>query len=932
MADPAPSVSIGTGLTVVTASAPVLTAAENDLFCARGQAIPIASRQSPTQITLKQPWPVASLVGEQAFNILSLGEYWRSAISINKRFADLLSKWEVVSPFRFDAAGTLAQRDGYNDQPRGFVYISLDPLPVRLFMKLANTNSASDWSLDIYIGSGGQVEFQEALDQERQQRIQADAALGQRIDSLAAGADPNVRRDLNAEIVRSTGRDAQHDDLIAGLRTDLATESSGRTSADTALGNRIDAETSVRIGADNALGGRVDTEINARLSADATLGIRIDAEASARIAADTAEASTRLAADNALGTRIDAEAAARTAADVAFDKRLSFDEADLAEGVVRALAGGSAAGTYTPAGLPIERLDDAGALHAEVAGNGQPVLAGGASTGEFSSAGLATTIRDADGLLHGEMAGLGQPVLAGGAPLGEFAVDGYPVSLRDTDGLLHAEIAGLGQPVLAGGLSFAIVGANGGVSIGCYPDGAGLAAALVPIVNTDEYGTDAALVSDTGAARLSYDDGAASYPQMAGNVVGYSRFLNGAVARRTINLAGEIQGLDPAVTKLRMSVADGQSLSVDYIASVVPALAPIAVPAGRAFNFAAGQNCWLDVTPIQRDRLQTVVPASEVTAGQQDQSSGNALMAKLLGAGGWGAGDAVLYASFGIGGQPYSVLRRGGQPWRNLLDGLLAGLLRAFLAGLDFSIEELFITHGEADDAAGATQAQYYGYLIEWGANYVAATHAISEQTYDPLVVVDQCSSWCQSGNSGPALAQLQVCGAQPSRYVFAGPKYHLPYSDGRHLTRAGYRRMREYQALAARRKRAGQVPALRPLSATRSGATITVTCEVPVGPLVIDAALVSDPGSYGVTFSQTGGNTVTVQSVSVSGSTITVTLSATPTGTGMAVNFALATTTGAQPGPTSGPRCCIHDSTTETGADGTVLHSYMPHAVLPVT
>lgn len=215
MADPVPSVAVAAGSLVVTASAPVLVAAENDLFCARGQAVPIASRQSPTQITLKQPWPVAALNGETAFNILSLGEYWRSAISINKRFADLLAKWEVANPLRFDAAGTLAGRDNYNNQPKSFVYIAIDPLPVRLFIKLTNTNSASDWSLAIYIGNGGQVEFQEALAQERTRATAAEAALGLRVDDVTNTIASVNTKALKARSVADTAAASGNQALIA---------------------------------------------------------------------------------------------------------------------------------------------------------------------------------------------------------------------------------------------------------------------------------------------------------------------------------------------------------------------------------------------------------------------------------------------------------------------------------------------------------------------------------------------------------------------------------------------------------------------------------------------------------------------------------------------------------------------------------------------
>lgn len=186
MPNPANSVAVQAGSLVVTGTLTSFVAAENDLFTARGAAVPIARRDGPNQITLKQPWPLETLAGEESWSILSLGEYWRSAISINRRLVELLAKWEVVSPFRFDEAGPLSGRSAYNDQPKGFVYAAVDQIPIRIYIKLANTNSESDWSLAIYLGSGGDVEFEQALAQERQQRETAVSTVSGRIDGVDA--------------------------------------------------------------------------------------------------------------------------------------------------------------------------------------------------------------------------------------------------------------------------------------------------------------------------------------------------------------------------------------------------------------------------------------------------------------------------------------------------------------------------------------------------------------------------------------------------------------------------------------------------------------------------------------------------------------------------------------------------------------------------
>ena len=271
MPDPANSIAILAGDIVVHGTLTNFVAAENDVFVAGGAVGLIQSRDSTKQITLKQPWAGPSLSGVTQYNILSLGEFWRSAITINSRFAALLAKWEIATPFKFDAAGTLADRDQYNNQPKGFTYLATYPLPVQFYIKLANTNSASDWSAGITIGVS-QADYQQSLAQERTERLGGDAGLGQRIDGVVASIDPNLRRDLNAEVTRATGIEGGlRTDLTSevnrakgiegGLRTDLTAESAAARAAETALDQRftaaVQAETTGRLAGDAAFDQRL---------------------------------------------------------------------------------------------------------------------------------------------------------------------------------------------------------------------------------------------------------------------------------------------------------------------------------------------------------------------------------------------------------------------------------------------------------------------------------------------------------------------------------------------------------------------------------------------------------------------------------------------------------------------------------------------------
>ena len=97
---------------------------------------------------------------------------------------------------------------------------------------------------------------------------------------------------------------------INAAGTRITNEIRDRTSADTALGARIDAidgtaETTAREAADATLTTAVADETTARTDADTALGARIDGVATARTAAIATETTARTDADTALGARID---------------------------------------------------------------------------------------------------------------------------------------------------------------------------------------------------------------------------------------------------------------------------------------------------------------------------------------------------------------------------------------------------------------------------------------------------------------------------------------------------------------------------------------------------------------------------------------------------------------------------------------------------
>lgn len=108
------------------------------------------------------------------------------------------------------------------------------------------------------------------LEQERTERIEADAIL--------SGAIEDLRDDLEQEISARTEADEALSGAIDDLRDDLEQEIEERISADTELWEALSAETEARISADTVLEEMIEAETERAISAETALDEKIDAE------------------------------------------------------------------------------------------------------------------------------------------------------------------------------------------------------------------------------------------------------------------------------------------------------------------------------------------------------------------------------------------------------------------------------------------------------------------------------------------------------------------------------------------------------------------------------------------------------------------------------------------------------------------------------
>jgi len=363
----------------------------------------------------------------------------------------------------------------------------------------------------------------------------------------------------------------------------------------------------------------------------------------------------------------------------------------------------------------------------------------------------------------------------------------------------------------------------------------------------------------------------------------------------------------------------GQSLSQGALSEVVSVTQPFANVSFVTGVRAGGVG------------LAAFVPLVETSDGFHGETLASG-MANLLSerAIAVGSEHRSLVSAHGVSGQPYSELRKGTAPYASGMAQVAAGLALAQAAGEAYAVRSVMVVHGETDHING--NASYDLDLLEWQSDYDADIKALTGQTLPVPMFIDQMSSFSAFGAATSMVTQLELeaSRAAPDRIVLIGPKYMLPYvADGVHLTGDGERWLGEMHAKAFERVLVHGEPwhPVSPREITREGAEIKVRFWVPVPPLVLDEALVTNPGNYGFAYTDSSGAAPTIVSVMpAEEDSVRITLSAVPVGGNQRLTYAMNGIPGQPAGPATGARGNLRDSDATTSRHGYALFNWCVH------
>ena len=285
-------------------------------------------------------------------------------------------------------------------------------------------------------------------------------------------------------------------------------------------------------------------------------------------------------------------------------------------------------------------------------------------------------------------------------------------------------------------------------------------------------------------------------------------------------------------------------------------------------------------------------------AGRETLSSGMANQISQLAIQHYFAGTGLnahhtLVSVHARSGTNYLCLRKAGCNWHPgamlaFADGMLQvqeGKALAQAAGRSYMVRAVTTVHGEDDHYSPEylPTATYADALLEWQNDYETSVRAITGQAEPVPLYVMQLSGWRNTKKySAVSEDQYNAHLRAPGKVILVAPTYMLTYAGSGclHYTRESQLRMGEYIAKAYAQTTFGGSPwePLRPAQVTRNGSTLDVRFVVPVAPLQLDVAAVSNPGNYGFEVTAGDGTVLAISSVTLVGAdTVRVQLASAP-------------------------------------------------------
>ncbi|MGV6588964.1 hypothetical protein [Klebsiella pneumoniae] len=341
-------------------------------------------------------------------------------------------------------------------------------------------------------------------------------------------------------------------------------------------------------------------------------------------------------------------------------------------------------------------------------------------------------------------------------------------------------------------------------------------------------------------------------------------------------------------------------------------------------SFETGPKVDFKYDTLNESLLEAVIPCREnagTRPGQESPSSGMAFKIHDL------TGHTVLVSDACSSGTAIADISSGSATFTGATKMIQSAVAMAEKLGMQY-VPVMVLIHGNQNAAAGTSISSYRSAMETLRAQYESVINAATGKSQSLHMFVGQLSNTIPYGGTAGTtktnnigIAQYQE--ARDNALIhLASAQYARPYSDGEHLTSAGYRTEGEViGAVVGGWLNDNTKSSLAPIESgvVQSGTTITIPVAGCVGDLVIDTSRVTDPGNYGFVLT---GATIASVAVSGSGTTAKIVITKTDSTTATLISYASQGIAGQNPGPVTGSRGCIRDSQTGTSLSGLPLYN----------